>query len=139
MDIDYVSQYLSINFDNMILNDLVHSEEFYLQYKRKYLQQTESNYKQFNIYVDELNKLTDIQSSVSGTKYKYVYVDTNRLEYLKQQIKNIVISQNILLDNFNNHIILLNTNPEKFQNISEKPTRKTFLNTLKLFKKRNEK
>lgn len=126
MDIDYVAQYMSINFDNMVTNDLVNSEEFYLKYKRNYFERTNENYKMFSIYVDELRNMTNIQRSVSGTKYTYVYVDTDRLQDLKQRIKNIIIAQNVLLDNLNHHIVLLNTNHDKFRSVSNKTDRRLF-------------
>lgn len=131
MDIDFISQYININFDNMLLNKLVHSEEFYLQYKKKYFDETNNNYQKYKVLVCELNELTNGQYINSGTKYKYVYVDTAKIESLKKEIKKILIHQNQLLDHFNNHIILLNTNPDKFESVSTKTSnKKSFLSKL---------
>ncbi len=134
MDIDFVSQYININFDNMLLNYLVQSEEFYLQYKKRYFDETNENYQKYKKYISELILLTDNQYINSGTKYKYVYVDTQQIESLKKEIKKIIIHQNHLLENFNNHIILLNTNPDKFQS-NKISSKKSFLS--KLFHKNN--
>lgn len=131
MVIDFISQYININFDQMLLNKLVHSEEFYLQYKKKYFDETNNNYEKYKVLVSELNELKNDQYMNSGTKYKYVYVDTTKIESLKKEIKMIIVHQNKLLDNFNNHIILLNTNPDKFESVSVKTSnKKSFLSKL---------
>ena len=62
----------------------------------------------------ELKELTNFNVSKS-TKYKYVYTDITKVEYLKQVLKNLIIDQNKLLDNFHHYVTLLNTHPEKFK------------------------
>ena len=121
MNIDFYSQYININFDEILLennNDLINSEEFYLIYKKTYFDETLKNFEKFKIYNSELNELSNLNDKTTS-KYKHVYIDTIRFEFLKQSIKNIVIFQNKLLDNFHHYITLLNTHPEKFKSKNE--------------------
>lgn len=117
MNIDYYAQYININFDEILLennNNLVNSEEFYLMYKKDYFDQTSQNFEKYKKWETELKALTNFNLS-EPTKYKYVYTDITKVELLKQQLKNLIIAQNKLLDNFYHYITLLNTHPEKFK------------------------
>ena len=117
MNIDYYAQYININFDEILLennNNLLNSEEFYLMYKKDYFDQTSENFEKYKKWEAELKELTNFNVSTS-TKYKYVYTDITKVEYLKQVLKNLIIDQNKLLDNFHHYVTLLNTHPEKFK------------------------
>lgn len=140
MNIDFYSQYININFDEILLennNTLINSEEFYLMYKKEYFDKTLENFEKFKVWISELNELTNLSVS-NNNKYKYVYINTTRLELLKQNVKNLIISQNKLLDNFHHYITLLNTHPEKFklQNEEEPTTKRGFLSKLLQSKKK---
>lgn len=145
-NINFYSEYININFDEILLennNNLLTSEEFYLTYKKEYFDQTSNNFEKFKIVNDELQQLTNLNvpfktndESSSTTKYKYVYTDFTRYEYLKQEVKNLIISQNKLLDNFYHYITLLNTHPEKFKVKNEEVQQKrSFLSKLLTSKK----
>jgi hypothetical protein len=138
MNIDFYSQYININFDEILLennNNLVNSEEFYLTYKKEYFDQTSQNFEKYKNFDNELKDLINFNSS-EPTKYKYVYTDLNRVEFLKQQLKNLIIAQNKLLDNFHHYITLLNTHPEKFKAKNEDIQQKrSFLSKLLTSKK----
>lgn len=117
MNIDYYAQYININFDEILLennNNLLNSEEFYLMYKKDYFDQTSENFEKYKKWEAELKELTNFNISKSN-KYKYVYTDITKVEYLKQVLKNLIIDQNKLLDNFHHYVTLLNTHPEKFK------------------------
>jgi hypothetical protein len=140
MDVDYYSQYIKLNFDTVLLennNNLINSQDFYLQYKKNYFEETNMNYQSFQKLNNELKGLLDKESSINGTKYSFVFVDQTRINDLKTQLKNILIKQNKLLDNFNNYIILLNTDQYSFHtpNSTKVKTKNFSLNSL--FKKRN--
>ena len=90
MNIDYYAQYININFDEILLennNNLLNSEEFYLMYKKDYFDQTSKNFEKYKKWEAELKELTNFNVSTS-TKYKYVYTDVTKVEYLKQVLKN---------------------------------------------------
>ena len=117
MNIDYYALYININFDEILLennNNLLNSEEFYLMYKKDYFDQTSENFEKYKKWEAELKELTNFNISKSN-KYKYVYTDITKVEYLKQVLKNLIIDQNKLLDNFHHYVTLLNTHPEKFK------------------------
>lgn len=117
MNIDYYALYININFDEILLennNNLLNSEEFYLMYKKDYFDQTSENFEKYKKWEAELKELTNFNVSKSN-KYKYVYTDITKVEYLKQVLKNLIIDQNKLLDNFHHYVTLLNTHPEKFK------------------------
>lgn len=114
MDIDFYSTYININFDTLIDNDLVNSQEFYLKYKKEYLDQSDSNYVLYKKYSDELS-LYNESYTVNNTKYTYTYIDVNKIKDVKIKIKNLIRSQNNLLENFNHYISILNTNKSLFK------------------------
>lgn len=133
MNIDYYAQYININFDEILLennNNLLNSEEFYLIYKKDYFYQTSKNFEKYKKWDAELKELTNLNVS-NSTKYKYVYTDITKVEYLKQVLKNLIIDQNKLLDNFHHYVTLLNTHPEKFKIRTEDAQQKrSFLSKL---------
>lgn len=120
MDIDFHSRYININFDEILTennNLLVSSEEMYLKYKKKYFDETHKNYKLFKDFSTELKILENDQGYTNNNnRYLYVYKDITKIEELRLNIKNIVISQNTLLYNFNHYVNLLNSKQELFQN-----------------------
>lgn len=139
MDIDFYTQYININFDEMLIendNKLVNSEDVYLKFKKEYFDNTISNYEKFKQYNIELTQMNDDNNEVqqTGTKYLYVYKNRNLIENKKQQIKNIVVEQERLLNNFYQYVTLLNTNPQAFQAKSTQNERRSFLS--KLFEKK---
>jgi hydroxymethylpyrimidine pyrophosphatase-like HAD family hydrolase len=114
MDIDFYSKYINVNFDNIVDNELVNSNEFYLTYKKEYMEETQSNYILYKEYSQELSKLNDFYN-INNKKYNYVYIDTDKIDKLKIKIKNLIKSQNNSFDNFNHYISILNTNKNLFK------------------------
>lgn len=114
MNIDFYNQYININFDNSIDDDFLNSQEYYLIYKKEYVNQTELNYILYKKYIKELSSLNEFYT-INNTKYNYTYIDTDKIEKLKLEIKNLIKSQNSLLDNFNHYITILNTNKNLFK------------------------
>ena len=114
MDINFYSKYINVNFDYIIDNDLLNSNEYYLKYKKEYMDETQSNYILFKEYSEELSKLTNFYT-INNTKYNYIYTDTDKIDKLKIKLKNVIKSQNNLLDNFTHYISILNTRKTLFQ------------------------
>jgi hypothetical protein len=132
MDIDFYSRYININFDEILTennNLLVNSEEMYLKYKKKYFDETHTNYKLFKDFSTELKILENDQGYTNNNnRYLYVYKDITKIEELRLNIKNIVIAQNTLLYNFNHYINLLNSKQELF--INNKQNKRSILSRL---------
>jgi hypothetical protein len=114
MNIDFFSKYINVNFDNNIDNEFLNSNELYLTYKKEYMDQTQSNYILYTEYSKELENLNNFYT-INNTKYNYIYIDTDTIEKLKSKIKNLIKSQNYLLDNFNHYISILNNNKTLFK------------------------
>ena len=133
MDIDFYSQYININFDEILMennNPLVNSEGLYLTFKRNYFDETFKNQTLFNTYSKKLNELEiDNGHTVNNTRHFYVYKDNAKIESLQALIKNIVISQNTLLYNFHHYVTLLNSNQEIFQTDNDNKYDKTSCNS----------
>jgi hypothetical protein len=108
MNIDFYSEFININFDNTINPLLINSENLYLTYKKKYLDNSFENYVKFKELQDEFDKLKALNLSINNTKYKFGYIDIVKINFLKQEIKNIVIFQRQLYSNFINYINYLN-------------------------------
>jgi|Laugrespbdmm15sd_2_1035082.scaffolds.fasta_scaffold44836_1 hypothetical protein len=132
MDIDFYSRYININFDEILTennNLLVNSEEMYLKYKKKYFDETHTNYKLFKDFSTELKILENDQGYTNNNnRYLYVYKDITKIEELRLNIKNIVIAQNTLFYNFNHYINLLNSKQELF--INNKQNKRSILSRL---------
>lgn len=127
LNIDFYNQFVNIDFDNILSetnNPLINSKEFYLNYKNEYFDQTNKNYSKFLRCNSELQKIKDSQYKIEKTKYKFIYLDQNKQELLKNELKNIIICQNTLLDNFKHHIHMLNKDQNKFlSNVQENKQR----------------
>ena len=77
------------------------------------------------------NKLNNFNQSINTKdKFLYVYIDEDEKSLLIQQIKNIVLQQNRLLENFQHYITILNTTI-----MYSKPKQKSFLSKLNFFEK----
>jgi hypothetical protein len=120
MDIDFQKKFININFDKIIKQEFLDSIE-YTQNKNQYFVETNINYNNYKIYQTELS---DINKKSFNTKDKfiYTYIDENRKSLLKMELKNIILSQNKLLENFQHYITILNTNVTYIQ-----PKQKSFL------------
>lgn len=134
MDIDFYSEYININFDEILIennNPLVSSEDLYLKFKKTYFDETHKLYEMFKNYSIQLKRLENDQGHTSNdNKYLYVYKDTTKIEELRLNIKNIIISQKKRLDNFRHYVILLNQNREMFQKDIKPIGKKSILSRL---------
>ena len=60
MDIDFYSQYININFDEILMesnNHLINSQNVYLVYKQQYFDESSKNYELFKKYKTKLERL----------------------------------------------------------------------------------
>jgi len=135
MDIDFYSQYqyININFDEILMesnNHLINSQNVYLVYKQQYFDESLKNYELFKKYKTELERLQKSETITLPNKYLFVYKDTQVIEQTKQNLKNVVLSQEKLLNNFHHYITLLNTNPNMFEVKKQTNEKKSFLSKL---------
>jgi len=140
MDIDFHSKYINIDFDKILIdniNPLVNSEDVYLNFKKQYFDETVLAYKEFQELSKSLNELQELggyKHNSKRTKHLFVYIDTEKIERLKIQIKNLYITQEKRFSNFYNYVILLNTNQDLFIEKPKVVEKRSFLS--KLFEKK---
>lgn len=140
MDIDFHSKYINIDFDKILIdnnNPLVNSEDIYLNFKKQYFDESILAYNEFQTLSKQLGELQELggyKHNSKRTKHLFVYIDTDKIENLKIQIKNLYITQEKRFSNFYNYIILLNTNQDLFIEKPKVIEKRSFLS--KLFDKK---
>lgn len=141
MDIDFYTRFININFDEKLMennNPLVSSQDIYLNYKNDYINTSLNNFNEYKKYkqlFSELNNTHIINNNNNlSNRYVFVYKNTKLIEETKQKIKNIIIDQEKLLQNFEHYIDLLNENPHMF-GAKKQNEKRSFLS--KLFDKKN--
>jgi hypothetical protein len=103
--------FINMNFDNLLIevdNNLVNSNEYYLEYKNKYLTQTRENFEEFKKIIDVFDKLYH-NYSIQNNKYTYTYINNKKYEEIKYSLKVLIDNQRHSLDNFLKYIEFLNT------------------------------
>lgn len=131
MDIDFHSKYIKVDFDKLVDNPLVNSDEFYLNFKKKYFKTTEDLYNKLNklnTKLEYLEKSGGYTHNSNNTKHTFVYIDDKQIEETKQLIKDIYIKQDKAFLNFYEYVLLLNKNPNIF--IDTKKQKKSLLSKL---------
>ncbi|NBO99324.1 MAG: hypothetical protein EBU90_04245 [Proteobacteria bacterium] len=110
--------YLDVNFDQLLIatnNPLINSSEYYLTYKQNYIEMTQSNLEQYRkVYIQYTQLLATQHRHLAPNKVIFTIIDTNQLDTLGQQLKNILILQRQLLHNFRSYIDYLNQNVNKY-------------------------
>lgn len=140
MDIDFHSRYINFDFDKILKdnnNNLVNSEDVYLNFKKQYFDETVLAYKEFQESSKRLNELQELggyKHNSKRTKHLFVYIDEEKIENLKIQIKKIYMTQEKRFSNFYNYIVLLNTKQNLFIEKPKITDKRSFLS--KLFDKK---
>ena len=114
----FQEMFLDVNFDQKLIatnNPLVNSNEYYLSYKQNYIQMTQSTLDQYHNVYHKYNQLLATQhQQVTPTKVVFTIIDTNQLQNLRQELKDLLIHQRELLHNFLLYIAYLNQNVDKY-------------------------
>ena len=110
-DKNYFRQtFLEFDFDKLLQetdNNIVNSNEFYLQYKNNYLITSKDNYEKFITLLDDFNNFYN-NYTIHNNKYNYTYINNKDLTNLKFNIKKLVEEQRNLYNNFIAYINFLN-------------------------------
>lgn len=107
----FKKNFVNIDFDKSLIevdNNLVNSNEYYLEYKNKYLDQTANNFQEFEKLIDQFDKFYH-NYSIENNKYNYTYIDNKEYDNVKYSLKVLINNQRQLLDNFTKYIEFLNT------------------------------
>lgn len=105
------NDFLHFDFDNMLIeedNELLNSNEHYIDYKNEYIEQTKINHDKLDELLKKFNILNNFYTKSCDCKYIYHFIDNNTKENYNNNIKNIHLNQRILYTNFINHIEFLN-------------------------------
>jgi len=110
-EISFKKQFLDINFDEFLFennNDLINSNEFYIQYKTEYLSKTQDNFIKYSNLMKTFQNMTN-NYLIKNHKYSYTFVDKNEYNRLNKELKSVLIEQRELYNNFMNYIQFLNS------------------------------
>jgi hypothetical protein len=108
MDINFKQKFINIDFDKIIKDELLDYKE-YVNYKKEYNIEANKNYNKYKIYQNDLNDINKIETFSTKDKFIYTYINENKKEDLKNEMKKIILSQTKLIDNFQHYINILNT------------------------------
>jgi hypothetical protein len=107
----FKNDFLHFDFDNMLIeedNNMLNSNEHYIDYKNEYIEQTKINHKKLDDLLKKFNILNNFYTKSDDRKYVYHFIDNNTKEKLNNEIKNIHLYQRKLYTNFLKHIEFLN-------------------------------
>ena len=109
-------------------NELVNSNEEYLNIKNNYLKNSNENLSKITLLIEEYDLLShNHYTSVNGnlTCHEFTFVNVNNLENINNKIKNLLKEQNYLYDNFTNYITFINSTklitPKRYQEDVNQP------------------
>lgn len=113
MIIDFDKEFLTKDFDSILLehnNPLCNSEDYYLKYKTKYINETLKSKKRYNEIVSEIKVVNNIhvRQNKAGTKMHYMFVDETRVLNLKQELKILINEQQTRFKHFLHYLNQLN-------------------------------
>ena len=104
--------FLNVNFDNVFIennNNIINSNELYLQYKAEYLKKTYDNLQKYTQLFEIFKQLSNNYNIVNNNKYSYTFIDKNEYEKINRQLKNLLIEQRQLYHNFMTYVQFLNS------------------------------
>jgi anti-sigma28 factor (negative regulator of flagellin synthesis) len=131
----FSQKYLDADFDYQLLasnNPLINSSEFYLTYKQNYLEMTRNNLVKYTDSYQRYNELVTLQHQQrTPKKVIFTIIDTETVEQLKQELKNILILQRHLYDQFYHYVGHLNTNISKYTGTIDKSDTKSETNSIR--------
>jgi hypothetical protein len=116
-DVDFKNDFLSVNFDNILIehnNPLVNSYDHYIKYKQQYIRISKQNSESYSELYAKLVSILEQQNIKTSTyRFSFVFADENYINSLKTQIKELITQQRKLLSNFIHYLQTLNSDYEK--------------------------
>lgn len=128
---EFKDKFINYNFDNELIemdNDLVNSNEAYLNIKNNYIKTSNENFDKFSLLIETYNSLSqNYCKSVNKnvTCHEFTFINTSNLENVNNKIKKLLKEQQYLYDNFTHYITFINSTnrktPIKYQEEINKP------------------
>lgn len=106
----FKDNFLNVDFDNFLIqnnNPVINSNELYIQYKTEYLNKTRANLVKYTALYQSFKLLSD-NYVINNNKYSYTFVDKDEYKDVNKNIKNLLIEQRQLYNNFMMYIQFLN-------------------------------
>jgi hypothetical protein len=110
-DEQFKQTFLNVDFDNLFIennNNIINSNELYLQYKSEYLQKTSNNLQNYIKLFKSFKELSN-NYNVINNKYSYTFIDKNEYENTNKILKNLLLEQRQLYNNFMTYVQFLNS------------------------------
>lgn len=129
--------YINYNFDDILINannSLVNSFEHYLRFKQIYMSKSLHNYARHNKLSKQIEELENLHVSNTSNSYNYTYINVEKLDILKNEIKTIILEQTKLYNDFLHYIKFLNENVSKLMSTNTNSSR-TILPRMRRFLK----
>ena len=107
---EFKDNFLGYEFDIKLIeedNELLNSNEHYIDYKKEYFSKSIKNHERLSVLLGKFNNLNNFEGN-NNRKYTYNFVNNNIKEEYNKEIKQIYIDQRNLFTNFINHIDFLN-------------------------------
>lgn len=115
----FKDKFINYNFDNELIemdNDLVNSNEAYLDIKNNYIKTSNENLSKISLLIKTYNSLSQNHcKSVNNnvTCHEFTFVNGSNLENVNNQIKNLLKEQQYSYDNFIHYITFINSTKSK--------------------------
>lgn len=110
----FKEKFLEVNFDNYLLEQnskYINSNEYYLQFKKDYLDKTRDNFNKFKNLLETYNYYKNIYKvDEQNFDYSFTYINQSKKIDINKELKNLILEQNKILNSFMDHIKFLNTN-----------------------------
>lgn len=108
----FEDDFINVDFDKILTNTnnvFVNSNQYYLKFKKEYLEKTIENKNLFIALIENYNKYTNFntQNDVDVNKYSYMYIDINEVSNINNSIKSLLKIQKELYYNFISYINFL--------------------------------
>ena len=133
-NLDFTNEFLAYDFDKILLetnNPLINSHKYYLIFKQEYIKTTKLNLQKYKNLVNELDKISNNKfKQPDETTYIYSYVNKDRENELKHEIKTIVLNQRTHIKKLIEHVNKLNVDMVKLSSETTYKNSKNILSTL---------
>lgn len=104
--------FLNVDFDKIFIennNNIINSNELYLQYKAEYLKKTSDNLQTYTQLFKTFKELSNNYNIVNNNKYSYTFIDKNEYKKINKTLKDLLIEQRKLYSNFMTYVQFLNS------------------------------
>lgn len=124
---DFESEFVNVDFDSILTrcnNPLANSNEKYLIFKQRYLDETYKNKHEFEMLIEKAKVMQNPSIESKPNRISYVVYDQDLFKQIQFEAKSIVYKQRQLFNNFVHYVNTLNdtdnrTNTQQHQTKSE--------------------